>query len=610
MNHAWKQSQEKVPQGISGATPAPVRIRDLGVLSDRRTGALVTRHGEIVWYCPGRFDAPSLFGRLLDEQRGGSWRIDLPEGEPTGRRYLSDTAILETRLKVLNSELPDSELVVTDFLPFGEGAPRGLCRVFSRAPRTYRLVLRPAPDYARRKAALAHDGLVVRLDQSAWLHAAHPIEVEGEAAVIQVPAGEPTWVFLGSERREAVDWEVIGRWRERTFEAWEGVTTHATYHGPYEEAVRASLRALRMLTDDETGGTIAAPTTSLPEVPGGRANWDYRYVWLRDAAMVVGALTRAGGEGVEGHRFLNFICGYAPRQGGLPLAPFLCTDGHDPPQEQELDLAGYQESRPVRIGNGARGQLQLDAYGNVLLAAKMIYERFDTREHWPVVERLADFLSERWREDDYGIWEERARRPYVAGKVLAACALEYISNHTHDAEQRDRWLSAAQDIRAWVRQHGLTSEGAYAYVAGREGVDVTAALFPVWGYCAPDAPEMLATLRVLEREYCQDHLYWRHLEGANERVEGAFLAGTFWVAQYWVMRDVKRAQVILDAALAYANDLGLLAEEADLASGEPIGNFPQTFVHAALIGAVIDLRAALSEQRSDQGERPDRCGAR
>ncbi|WP_245557671.1 glycoside hydrolase family 15 protein [Deinococcus peraridilitoris] len=334
-------------------------------------------------------------------------------------------------------------------------------------------------------------------------------------------------------------------------------------------------------------------------MPGGTLNWDYRYVWLRDAAMVVGALTRVGGEGTEGRAFLNFICGYAPRENGLPLVPFLSLDGQDPPVEEELDLAGFLNSRPVRIGNGARGQLQLDAYGNVLLAAKLIYQRFGTREHWPVVERLADFLSRHWQEDDYGIWEERSKQPYVAGKVLAACALEYLSEYSNTAEQRDGSLGAAGEIRAWVRKHGLTREGAYAYMAGSEGVDVTAALFPVWGYCEPDAPELLVTMQVLERDSCQGHLYWRHLNGEQARREGAFLAGTFWVAQYWVMRDVGKAQEIMDAALRYASDLGLLAEEADPTSCEPLGNYPQTFVHAALIGAAIDLRAALQQEQDD-----------
>ncbi len=241
--------------------------------------------------------------------------------------------------------------------------------------------------------------------------------------------------------------------------------------------------------------------------------------------------------------------------------------------------------------------MQLDAYGNVLLAAKLIYERFNTREHWGVIERLAEFLCEHWQDDDYGIWEERRKRPYVAGKVLAAVALEYIAEHSRDPAQAARWRAAAAAARVWVAGNALTAAGAYAYVAGEEGVDVTAALYPVWGFCAPDSPEMLATLAALEGKYCQDHLYWRHLADGDRR-EGAFLAGTLWVAQYWVMRDPPRARVILDAVLAYANDLGLLPEMADPRTREPLGNGPQTFVHAALIGLVVDLAAAEQAQET------------
>lgn len=590
-----------MPPPPSPTHPSP-DIRDLGLLSNRRSAALVTPLGEVVWYCPGRFDAPALLARLLDDQRGGSWAVELPGATRAGRRYLGDGGHLET---VLRAGAADRTLTITDFMPFGDGLPCGVCRVLSQAPQPYRLVLRAAPDYARRAVRLAHDGAAVRIDAARidarhWLYASHPPRIEGDAVVVTVPAGEAAWAFLSDERLEApgqhldwhLDWETVTRWRERSLLAWEGLTTHATYHGPYQEAVRASLRALRLLTDHVGNATIAAPTTSLPEVLGGEKNWDYRYVWLRDAGMVVSALTRAGGDGSEGRAFLSFICAHATPQAGLPAPPFMTVDGGEPPEETELDLAGYAGSRPVRLGNGARGQLQLDAYGNVLLAAKLIYERFGTREHWGVIERFAEFLAAHWQDDDYGIWEERRERPYVAGKVMAAVALDYIAGHSEDPDQAARWKAAAAAARAWVGQHAVNSEGAYAYVAGEEGVDVTAALYPVWGFCAPDTPEMLATMAALERDSCQDQLYWRHLAEDDPRREGAFLAGTLWVAQYWVMRDPARARAILDAALAYAGDLGLLPEMADPRTRQALGNAPQTFVHAALIGMVVDLAEA------------------
>lgn len=562
-------------------------IGDLAMVGDRRTGALVTRAGNVVWYGPGRFDAPSLLGKLLDAEKGGAWTLELDGAGFASRAYLEDSGVLETRLNA-----PGGELRVTDFMPLGEGAPPALCRLFSEAPGELRLTLTPRPDYARRRPELRAEGNFVVVDGRHFLYASHPLKIEGEEVSFTVPAGERGWAALADAPLPGPYEADLLAWRETTLQAWREIARHASYHGPYEREVQASLRALRLLTHGETGSVIAAPTTSLPEILGGESNWDYRYVWLRDAGMIVSALTRAGSDGTEERHFLEFICGWMPREDDLPLAPCSTVTGGLVPPEETLPLSGYRGSAPVRVGNGARSQRQLDAYANVLLAAKVIYNRFETREHWPVVERLAEYLAATWREPDYGIWEERTPRQHVSGKVIGAVALEYIAEHAGSAEQAARWREAARDMRTWVSQHGLTSGGAYAAVAGGEDVDVTAALYPVWGYCAPDTPEMLATIALLERDHCQNHLYRRTLQDPKGQ-EGAFLAASCWVAQYWVMRDVERARAILEAVLACANDLGLLPEEADPVTGSALGNVPQSFVHASLIGAVIDLKAAL-----------------
>ncbi len=574
----------------------PFAIGDLALLGDRRTAALVTRAGNVVWYCPGRFDAPALLGALLDEEQGGLWALELSGAEFASRTYLEDSGVLETRLNASGGELR-----VTDFMPLGQGTPPALCRLFSGTPGELRLILTPRPDYARRSPELRAERSCVVVDGRHFLYASHPLKIAGEEVSFTVPAGERGWAVLADAPLPDPQEADLLAWQEATLHEWRRVARHASYHGPYQREVRASLRALRLLTYGETGGVIAAPTTSLPEVLGGTSNWDYRYVWLRDAGMIVSALTRAGSDGTEERRFLKFICGWMPqqdglwlpREDGLPLAPCSSVTGEPVPAEETLPLAGYRGSAPVRIGNGARAQRQLDAYANVLLAAKVIYGRFGTREHWSVVERVAEYLAATWREPDYGIWEERTPRQHVSGKVISAVALEYIAEHADHQEQAARWRAAARDMRAWVSRYGLTSEGAYAAVAGEEGVDVTAALYPVWGYCAPDTPEMLATIALLERDHCENHLYRRTLQDAQGQ-EGAFLAATCWVAQYWVMRDVERAHAILEAVLACASDLGLLPEEADPMTASALGNLPQSFVHASLIGAVIDLKAALS----------------
>jgi len=480
-------------------------------------------------------------------------------------------------------------------MSIGDRTPAGICRRFSPAPTEVTIMLEAAPNYAKRSPHPRHLGPAVQIDRHHYLYASHPLQIVEEQVLLTIPAGEPGWTGLFDQPLTLPpDAPCIEAWLQTTLESWRQITCHTTYRGPYEQEVAASIRALRLLTLEENGGIIAAPTTSLPEVVGGHRNYDYRYVWLRDAGMIVSALVRAGSDGTEERRFLEFICGYERDSGQLPLLPFSTLDGETAPEEEPLELTGYHHSQPVVVGNNANAQLQLDAYGNVLLAAKLIYSRFDTREHWPLIERIADFLTDHWQEPDHGLWEERDRRQYTSSKVIVACGLKFIADYAQTAAQARRWQAAEQDIRQFVAQECLNSEGAYAAVAGGEAVDVSAVLFPVWAYTAPDTPEMLATIKVLERDYATGPLYRRHLERFDAQKEGVFLAGTFWVAQYWVMRqDFQRARAILDAALGYANDLKLFAEEADPQTGEMLGNFPQTFVHAAFIGAVIDLRDAL-----------------
>ncbi|MBW4581038.1 MAG: hypothetical protein KME42_15840 [Tildeniella nuda ZEHNDER 1965/U140] len=557
-------------------------IRDLAIIGDRRTAALLTTTGTIVWYCPKQFDRPSLFAALLDP-KGGSWALHLPNATFASRRYLEDSGILETTLTT-----PAGELHITDWMSMGDQTPRGICRRFSPVPAQLIVTLQAAPDYARRAPNLHHQNQCIQIDQH-YLYASHPLKIVSEHVELTIPVGEAGWTTLVDE--PLTEPIALDTWLETTLECWRQIASHAVYHGPYERQVAASMRALRLLTFEETGGVIAAPTIALPEVIGGKRNYDYRYVWLRDAGMIVSALTRAGSDGTEERRFLDFIC-TCDRDGTLPIYPFSTINGQPVSHEETLALRGYRESTPVTIGNSASNQLQLDAYGNVLLAAKLIYSCFDTREHWSLIEQLADFLAAHWHKPDHGLWEEQVQQQYTSSKVIAACGLEYIAEFAQTDSQAQRWQTAAQAIRKFVTRECLTSAGAYAVVAGSDAIDVSAALFPVWGFTAPDTPEMLATIEGLERDYATANLYRRHLEEFDSRQEGAFLAGTFWVAQYWIMRqDFQRVHAILSAALEYANDLGLFAEEADTKTGRMLGNFPQTFVHAAFIGAVIDLKA-------------------
>lgn len=581
---------------MTNSTP----IRDLAVLGDRRTAAFIRSDAAIVWYCPERFDRPSLLAALLDAERGGAWTVDLPDARPDGRDYVEDSSVLVTRLANASGALS-----ITDWMPLGPDTPEGICRQLSPPPCPVTLSLMPAPDYARSPADLQPSGTGIRINEKHWIYASHPLRIEEGCIRCTLPAGESGWAaLLDAPLPQAPSQADLQNWLDQTLKVWDEIASRITYHGPYESQVAQSLRALRLLGYAPNGGIIAAASTSLPEVPGGQRNYDYRYVWLRDTGMIVSALVRAGSKGEDERRFLAFICGSIMDDPDRPLLPpFVSLDQQPAPSETRLALAGYDHSRPLRIGNGANKQLQLDGFANVLLAAKLIYGRYQTREHWQSISRIADYLAAHWQEADYGIWEENQPAQYTTGKVISACALHYIAQYTEDPAQAKRWHRAVADIRDYVARNCINAEGAYAAIAGEQAVDISAILYPVWGYTAPDAPEMLATLRVLERDHSDGDLYWRHLEDFDARKEGAFLAGTIWVAQYWVMRkDLQRARAILDAALEYATDLGFFAEEADPASGQMLGNFPQSFVHGSFIGAVVDYKNALEEQgREEEG---------
>lgn len=235
-------------------------------------------------------------------------------------------------------------------------------------------------------------------------------------------------------------------------------------------------------------------------------------------------------------------------------------------------------------------QLQLDANANVLLTAKMIYNKFGTKEHWETIEAIADFLVERWHEKDHGIWEEKSKEHFTSSKVIVSKALEFIAEFSEDEGQKKRWLEASKKIKDFVMEECLTKEGAFATFPGSENVDITAALFPIWLFTETDSPEMKKTIELLEKKHREGDLYHRTLENYDASKEGVFLAGCFWMAQYYTMADnLPKAEKIINAALEFSNDLGLFGEEGDVKSGEMLGNFPQTFAHASFVGAIIDL---------------------
>jgi GH15 family glucan-1,4-alpha-glucosidase len=560
-------------------------LAELAPIGDRRTIALVDRDATIGWYAAHRLDRSALLLGLLDPSKGG-WRVELPGGSRGPRRYVGDSGVLETRL-----DSAGGSLTVTDWMNLGrEVRPGVLCRSFSRAPATTTIVFEGWRDWGRARAVPQIVGGAAVFDDGLHLFASHPLRRE-HAGVVSwtLPQGESGWTVLANGPCERPRHEEIERWREATLARWSELATRTSYEGPYRQAVTDSLRQLRLLVFEPTGAVAAAATAGLPEVIGGKRNYDYRYSWLRDTAMVVRAMLRAAPGGEEGEAFLRFVAATHDRARRKPIDIVMTVDGWPVPAESSPPLAGYAGSQPVRIGNRARKQLQLGAYGCLLLAAGSVLRAHGAREHWPFISDVAEFLTESWRQSDSGVWESSERRQYTASKVFAVCGLEAILPFA-DPKERRRYGEAAQRIRRHVLRHHLTSEGAFATFAGSDGVDVTSALFPVWSFCAPDCPQMMASVRTLERNYQRDGLFRRDDRTPESDREGAFLPATFWLAQYWTARgDTRRARHYIEAGLRHANDIGVLAEEVDWRGRGALGNLPLGMTHASLVNSIIDL---------------------
>lgn len=561
-------------------------LANLALIGDRRTAAVIGSDATIWWYCPRRFDDDAFLVGLLDVAKGG-WRIELAGATPAARSYLGQSAVLETRLAA-----GDQPFIVTDWLTMGDAEDEAglLCRTLSRAPRDATISLTAWHNYGREPAApVLADGVAV-FATGMRLFASHPLRVCANTVRWTLPAGEDGWTVLADGPRETPRRADLARWRAATLDRWHQLAARNRYDGPYKAEIEASLRQLRLLIYQPTGAVVAAATVGLPEVIGGRRDYDYRYSWLRDTAIVVRALLRTVEPGHEGEAFLGFVAKARRRTAHRPLDAAMAVDGAPVPSESNPPLSGYRHSFPVRIGNQAGEQLQLGAFGSVLLAAASVYRVNRAQPHWDVVQEIADFLMAHWHERDSGAWENPQRRHYTASKVFAACGLEAIAPWA-DAARAKRYRDGAQDIRRFVMQRCLRRDNAFASFAGGRGVDVTAALFPVWSFCPPDSPQMVASIQAHERDYRRGGLFKRDDRTPQSRDEGAFLPATFWMAQYWANRgDAERARFYIEAGLRHANDVGLFAEEVCWNTGRVLGNLPLGMTHASFINAVVDLK--------------------
>lgn len=564
-------------------------IASLAVISDRHTCALPDQDGTISWYCPGAFDQPAVFSSLIDKEKGGYWDINAEGKKFVTRRFDRRSSVLYTTFSV-----PNGEFHLTDFMPLHAGFS-GICRATSPAPVDIYGTLLLRENYGLDPAALSVVGphTIEFKSSGLWIHGSHELILDGQMVTYRVPAGEEGWVAL-------IDAAVISKQQidhalQSTLTKWDEIEDYIKYEGPYEKEVCSSLRALQQLVYEPSGGIVAAPTVGLPEVIGGKRNYDYRYVWMRDAALITSGLVGLETNGEVERKFLSFVAG-ARKRSGLSHVP--CFYGIDQTIRKEaftLPLRGYGGSVPVIIGNTAADQFQLDAESHILLACNWIYQKYGSKIEWDTAEAIADYICENWERKDNGIWEEEQQQHYTTSKAFAARALEVMAPYQSDPHTASRWLENARLIRAFINDHCLTREGAYAVHPGSEDVDITCALFAPFGFDDPGSPVLKNTIRVIEDRYKEGELYRRHLLEFDSAKEGVFLAASCWMAHYYALAgDLEKSKTILDAVLGCANDLGYFSEEMDLKTNTMLGNFPQTFVHSSFICAVNGYKGAMA----------------
>jgi alpha,alpha-trehalase len=607
-------------------------IGEHAFLSDCHTGALVGPDGAVDWLCAPRFDGEPVFARLLDRRDGGALHVGVAgAGDAPERRYVPGTLVLESRWAA-----GGDRAVAHDFLAVGSGrsngspslVPRGvLVRLVRCTAGSVRVRARAdaRPRWQRSEGGWETGGeTAVHPEAGLWLGSDGPGAASPLHEEVELRAGDAAVVALGyrGDPPRHVDRAVAERLLDETIAAWTVWSDHTTYDGIGAADVRHSAVVLRGLLFEETGALLAAPTTSLPEWLGGARNWDYRFTWHRDASLAVLVLLRTGHTG-EARRYLRFLLEHDAHAGDA-LEPLLGIGGETELTEWEPEgFEGYAGSAPVRAGNEARGQEQLDSYGHVLDAALALQAVTGelTPDDVAELHRIVGLAVKRWRDPDHGIWEVRSeRRHWTNSKVMAwVCVDRGIRLAEITGERRaplDEWRRERELIRADVLEHGYDERrGAFVQTYGSDALDASLLRMPLLGFIAGDDPRMLSTVERIDEELGgPGGLVHRYDTDATDDgmddPEGAFLMCSFDMVSALVLaRRVEEAQERFDALCRWAAPLGLMPEQA-AGDGTALGNHPQAFSHLALIEAAMNLDAAgRSDALRDWAERHAGPGA-
>ncbi len=594
-------------------------ISDYGFISDCHASALVSRSGSIDWCCLPRRDSGSCFGRLLDWRRGGYCHL-FPTGEcRLSRRYLDETLILETTFSSDRFELR-----LLDFFPMREGGRhhpyQQIIRILEGVRGEAEVALECAPcfDYGailpwmRKKgesflAMGGPSGLLISGDLELQLEGRHRLGGscrlrEGERRHLSLLYGRPEDLDDGLVETPAI--EALDDRLEQTLAWWRNWAGQGRFSGPERDLVMRSALVLKGLSNAPSGAIAAAATTSLPEAAGGSRYWDYRFSWVRDSSFTVRTLAELGytGEADGFRRFIERSCAGSADE----LQILFGVGGERRLHEYEIEeLAGYRGARPVRIGNAAETQLQLDVYGELLDLAWNWHARGQSPDddYWEFLCELVGAAIRQWRNPDRGIWEIRGEpQHFVLSKAMCWVAVERGIRLAQDLDREaplDEWRHACAEIRAAIEERGYDAErGVFVQAFDSPAMDASLLLLPMFGFVAADDERMVRTVAAIRRELETDGLLRRYRRDSLEGEEGVFLACTFWLAEVLAGQgQVEEARRFFQRAAATGNDLGLFAEEFDTHRGEMLGNFPQGLTHLSLIAAAVAL--GRGEKRGD-----------
>ncbi|MEV6109841.1 glycoside hydrolase family 15 protein [Streptomyces sp. NPDC051940] len=598
-------------------------ISEHGLVGDLQTAALVSSQGVVDWFAAPRFDSPSIFAALLDHDRGGYFQLAPEHPEGTCKQlYYPDTAILVTRFMS-----PDGVGEVVDFMPPDRtrvATDRHTLIRLARVVRgtvTFALDCRPRFDYGRAEHSLGldKDTAVFRgpgID--AHLQTTFPLERNGQdvRATVTLRDGESAGaVFTVCASGGAVPEPPTTDWLAAQFQDvsgfWHQWLSQSRYRGRWPELVHRSVITLKLLTYAPTGALIAAATTGLPEQVGGERNWDYRFTWVRDGSLSVRTLLNLGFV-EEATAFVHWLVDRLKEregQDGEPLQTMYRIDGDPHLPEETLDhLEGYRGSAPVRIGNGAADQLQLDIYGEALFAVSQGRELAQQATHrgWTALARMLDWFADSWDRPDEGIWETRGgRRDFTYSRVMSWVALDHgmqLAEHYRRPADLDKWRKARDAVLEQVMERGWSEkEKAFVQYYGGDVLDASLLFMPLVRFVAPRDPAWLSTLDAMDRKLVSDSLVYRYDPAASpDGLRGA--EGTFSLCTFLYVDALARAgrlplaRYTFEKMQTYANHVGLFSEEVG-PSGEQLGNFPQAFTHLSLIMAAVTLDKALDRER-------------